>query len=233
VSPEITAPAATAWSTPPAAVRGCAPPSPPLRRRPVAGPVGQPEHSLADGQAGGPVAQLGDDTRHLVPGQARRPVPATTISPGSLSGSSPRVNPAACTRTMRSFSAACGYGKSSRDSPARPASRSRIAMACVAISSLMVEIRCRWVQQVAHGCRRRPLPPVTNREGPPIDGANPTRCGRRHMRQPLVLECVRSSSGRFRLGQLFPPDHRTTVSAARFNQSIVAIASVTQSRMMT
>jgi len=33
-----------------------------LSQRPVAGPVGQPEHPLAHGQAGGAVAQLGNDT---------------------------------------------------------------------------------------------------------------------------------------------------------------------------
>jgi hypothetical protein len=55
----------------------------------------------------------------------------------------------------------------------------------------------------------------------------------RHIRQRPVLECSRSCPGRLRLGQPCPPDHRTTVSAAKFNQSIVAIASVTQSRMTT
>ena len=64
-----------------------------LRKRAVAGPVGQPEHSLPDGQAGGPVAQFGDDTRHLVPGHARRPVPAAAISPRPRPGQLPWGEP--------------------------------------------------------------------------------------------------------------------------------------------
>ena len=74
---------------------------------------------------------------------------------------------------------------------------------------------------------------ATDHERPPSESANPTICGRRHVRQRLVLECVRIGPGRLRLGPPCPPDHRTTVSAARFNQSIVALASVTQSRMIT
>lgn len=60
-----------------------------LRQGAVARPIGQPEHSLADGQAGSPVAQLGDNTRHLVPGHARCPVPAATISPRPRPGQLP------------------------------------------------------------------------------------------------------------------------------------------------
>ena len=64
-----------------------------LRQRAVARPVGQPEHSLPDGQAGGPVAQFGDDTRHLMPGHTRRPVPAATISPRPRPGQLPTGKP--------------------------------------------------------------------------------------------------------------------------------------------
>ena len=52
-----------------------------LGQRPVAGPVGQPEHPLAHGQAGGAVAQLADHTRQLVSGHARGPVAAGAIGP--------------------------------------------------------------------------------------------------------------------------------------------------------
>ena len=52
------------------------------------------EHPLADGQAGGSVPQLGDDTRQLVAGHTRRPVAARAIGPRSrpveLSGGEPR-----------------------------------------------------------------------------------------------------------------------------------------------
>jgi hypothetical protein len=47
----------------------------------VAGPVGQSEHPLADGQAGGAVAQLDDDTGQLVAGHARRPVAVGAVGP--------------------------------------------------------------------------------------------------------------------------------------------------------
>jgi hypothetical protein len=40
----------------------------------VAEPVGQSEHPLADGEAGGPLPQLCDEARQLVAGHARRPV---------------------------------------------------------------------------------------------------------------------------------------------------------------
>ena len=48
----------------------------------VAGPVGQSEHPLADGEAGGPVPQLDDDSRQLVAGHARRPVAPGAVDPG-------------------------------------------------------------------------------------------------------------------------------------------------------
>ena len=64
-----------------------------LRERAVAGPVGQPEHSLADGQACGPVAERRNDTRHLVPGHTRYPVPTGTISPSPGPGQLPGGEP--------------------------------------------------------------------------------------------------------------------------------------------
>jgi hypothetical protein len=47
----------------------------------VAGPVGQPEHPLADGEAGSSVSQLSDDTRQLMAGHARRPVAPGAVGP--------------------------------------------------------------------------------------------------------------------------------------------------------
>src|SRR6266568_9127405 len=47
--------------------------------------------------------------------------------------SSPRVNPAACTRTMTSFWAARGYGISVRESAPTPVARSRTVRACMAV----------------------------------------------------------------------------------------------------
>ena len=56
---------------PPGAGRGCGPPPRCTRPATRREPVGQPEHPLAHGQAGGAVAQLGDNPRQLMPGHAR------------------------------------------------------------------------------------------------------------------------------------------------------------------
>ena len=52
-----------------------------LGQRSVAGPVGQAEHPLADGEAGGAVAELDDDAGQLVPGHAGCPVAAGAVGP--------------------------------------------------------------------------------------------------------------------------------------------------------
>jgi hypothetical protein len=44
-----------------------------LGGRPVAELIGQPVHLVADSDSGSPVAQRGDDSRHLVPGDDRGP----------------------------------------------------------------------------------------------------------------------------------------------------------------
>ena len=82
VSPEIGSAAATVWSTS-AGERGevAGLHRGVLGQRAVAGPVGQSEHPLADGEAGGSVAELDDDTRQLVPGHARCPVAAGAVGP--------------------------------------------------------------------------------------------------------------------------------------------------------
>ena len=59
----------------------------------VAGPVGQPEYALADGEAGGAVPQLDDDTRQVVSGHARRPVVASAVGPRSRPVQLPRGEP--------------------------------------------------------------------------------------------------------------------------------------------
>jgi hypothetical protein len=91
-----------------------------VRQRAVTGPVGQPERSLPNGQAGGVVTQFGDDTHTSCLGTLGvRSRPARSVRVPADS-SSPGVNPPACTRAMTSFSAACGYGTSVSDNPARP-----------------------------------------------------------------------------------------------------------------
>ena len=64
-----------------------------LGQGPVAGPVGQSEHPLAHGQAGGAVAQLGDNTRQLVSGHARGPVVAGAVGPCARPVQLPRGEP--------------------------------------------------------------------------------------------------------------------------------------------
>ena len=51
-------------------------------QRAVAGPVGEAEHPLADGEAGGAVAQLDNDSGQFVPGNAGRAVTAGPVGPG-------------------------------------------------------------------------------------------------------------------------------------------------------
>ena len=51
-------------------------------QRAVAGPVGEAEHPLTDGEAGGAVAQLDDDSGQFVPGNAGRAVTAGPVGPG-------------------------------------------------------------------------------------------------------------------------------------------------------
>ena len=52
-----------------------------LGQRAVAGPVGEAEDPLADGQAGGAVAQFDDDSGQFVPGNGRRAVTAGPVGP--------------------------------------------------------------------------------------------------------------------------------------------------------
>jgi hypothetical protein len=54
-----------------------------FRERAVAGPVGEPEDSLADRQPGGAVTQLGDDSGHFVPGNGRCAVTPSSVRPRS------------------------------------------------------------------------------------------------------------------------------------------------------
>jgi hypothetical protein len=52
-----------------------------LGQRAVAGPVGEAEHPLADGETGRSVAEFGDDARQFVSGHTRGPVAARTVLP--------------------------------------------------------------------------------------------------------------------------------------------------------
>src|SRR5579875_1265974 len=106
----------------------------------AAGGVGSIAVQLARqaSQAGGPVAQLRDDPRHLVPGHTRRPAPAAAISPRPRPGELPGCETSSMHET--SFSEACGQRKLVTESPARPASRSLTVMACITWSSLMVSV---------------------------------------------------------------------------------------------
>ena len=83
VSPEIGSAAATVWSMS-VGERGevaCLD-SGVFGQRAVAGPVGEAEDPLADGEAGGAVAQLDDDSGQFVPGNAGRAVTAGPVGPG-------------------------------------------------------------------------------------------------------------------------------------------------------
>jgi hypothetical protein len=49
----------------------------------VAGPVGQAVHALPDGQAGGAVAEFGDDAGQFVAGHTRGPIASGPVGPGA------------------------------------------------------------------------------------------------------------------------------------------------------
>ena len=151
----------------PATAQGCAPPSqrtPPASRCGTSRPARTPAARRSRRWSDSPARRQRPTSCPGTLGVRSRP-PRSVRVPDQAS--SPRVKPAACTRTMTSFSAACGYGRSVRDSPARPASRSWTAMACIAVSSLLRNIPSRWVQQVEYECRCCADQPATNREGPP------------------------------------------------------------------
>lgn len=60
-----------------------------LGQRTVARPVGQAEHPLADGEAGGAVPQFLDHARQLVPGHTRCAVASGTVGPRTRPGEFP------------------------------------------------------------------------------------------------------------------------------------------------
>jgi hypothetical protein len=76
VSPEIGKVAATVWSTSAGSGEVAGLHCGVLGERAGAGSFAQSEDQLAHTKAGGPVPQLHHDTRQLVAGYARRPVPA-------------------------------------------------------------------------------------------------------------------------------------------------------------
>ena len=136
-------------------------------QRSVAAPVGEPEHPLADGEASGAVTQLDDDSGQFVPRNAGRAVTAGPVGPGAGPLEFAGVKPAAWTRTMTSFSAACGYGRSVRVSPPTPASRSRTVMACMSgpftrlleRPEVLLRADVWWVWSSRRAARRSPTAP--------------------------------------------------------------------------
>ena len=54
-----------------------------LRERAIAGPIGDPEDSLADRQPCGAITHLGNDSGQFVPGNGRAPVAPGAVGPRS------------------------------------------------------------------------------------------------------------------------------------------------------
>jgi hypothetical protein len=92
----------------------------------------------------GPVAQFGDDTRHLMPGHARHPVPAAAISPRPRPGQLPWGEPSG----MHAHDDVVLGGVRVRQVRQGQPSQTSVAVAdgdgLHRISLLMVEIPCRW-----------------------------------------------------------------------------------------